>query len=437
MMIQYAVEMAEKAGMDDSIAKIVRRKEKQVKFHRSEISIVKEWESTTLEIFMAKGKKVLTLEIENPDRKKIRKAIKDGKGIVEILADKEHYYGIGENDGEYVDKKMYDERVDDEKKLLSLANRTIDDAIKQSEEVAGVIYAGKEEIELATSRGMNEGDRNSWLSLSVRAFSSEKASGHSVRCARTFPSLKKDAGNEAGKIAAMASSHPKKIERGKYDVIFSHLSFANLISYMADFASAFYVDSGMSFLSGKIGKEIGSEKLSVTDSGINPEGIASRKFDDEGIATGETPIIHKGKLESYLHNTSTAHKHGTRTTGNAGIISPSPWNEVVKPGDISLEEMIEGVKKGLYITNVWYTRFQNYMEGDFSTIARDGAFLIENGDISHPVEGIRVSDSMPRILKNVEMLSNDIRQIYWWEVEVPVFTPHALVKNVNITKSFL
>lgn len=209
-------------------------------------------------------------------------------------------------------------------------------------------------------------------------------------------------------------------------MIFSHLSFANLISYMAEFASAFYVDSGMSFLAGKIGDNVGSEKVNVMDSGIHADGIASRKFDDEGLATGETKIIENGKLKSYLHNTSTARKHGTKTTGNAGVVYPSPWNEVVEKGDFSINEMLEDVKKGIYITNVWYTRFQNYMTGDFSTIARDGAFLIEDGKISHPVEGIRISDSMLRILKNVDLLSNDLRQIYWWEVEVPVFTPRCL-----------
>ena len=435
-MIQYAVEMAEKAGMDDAIAKMVERKEKQVKFHRSEISVVKEWNSSTLELFMAKGKKILTLDIENPDREKIKRAIKRGEGIIKILADKEHYYGIGENEKDYIDKKVYDNGVDEEEKLISIANRTIDDALKYANEAAGIIYAGKEKIEICTSRGISEADKNSWITLSARAFSSDKASGHSVRCSRSMQTLEKDAGKEAGEVAE-AAMHPQKIERGKYDVIFSHLSFANLISYMAEFASAFYVDSGMSFLAGKIGNSVGSEKVNVTDSGIHADGIASRKFDDEGLATGETKIIENGNVKSYLHNTSTARKHGTKTTGNAGVVYPSPWNEVVEKGDFSIDEMLEDVKKGIYITNVWYTRFQNYMTGDFSTIARDGAFLIEDGKISHPVEGIRISDSMPRILKNVDLLSNDLRQIYWWEVEVPVFTPQVLVRDVNITKSFL
>ncbi len=435
-MIHYAVEMAKKAGMDDVIARLVEREEKQVKFHRSEISVIKEWNEVAMELFMAKDRKIITVNVENPDRKKIENAISDGKGAVKLMAPKEEYYGIGENDRKYVETKRYDEHVDDEGKVVALADRTIDDALSHAGEVAGIIYAGKEKVHLCTSRGIDEHDKNSWISLSVRAFASDNASGHAVRCSRSMSNLKKDAGTEAGKTAEMAL-HPKKIERGKYDAIFSHLTFANLISYMAEFSSAFYVDSGMSFLAGRLGDSIGSEKVTITDSGIHPDGIASRKFDDEGIATGETDILKEGRVKSYLHNTSTARKHETRTTGNAGVIYPEPWNEIVKAGDLSLEEMIESVKKGIYITNVWYTRFQNYMTGEFSTIARDGAFLIEDGEISYPVEGIRISDSMPRILKNVKSLTDNVRQIHWWEVEVPVFTPEVLVKDVNITKSFM
>jgi PmbA protein len=436
MMIHYAVETAEKAGMEDVVAKLTDSREKQIKFYRSEIGVIKEWDTTTLELFMTKGKKIVSMSVENPDREKIRKAIEKGEGIVRLMSPKEEYRGIGKNDRPYIENKKYDGHVDDDGGLVALANKTIDDTLSHVEEMAGIIYAGKEDVRLCSSRGIDEEDKNSWISLSVRAFASENASGHVARCSRSMDGLKKDAGSEAGKIAEM-SLNPRKIERGKYDAILSHLTFANLISYMAEFSSAFYVDSGMSFLADGMGKNIGSDKVTVTDSGIHPDGIASRKFDDEGIATGETDIIRDGKLKSYLHNTSTAAKHGTSTTGNAGIIYPIPWNEVVNAGDLPLEEMVKGIKRGIYVTNVWYTRFQNYMTGEFSTIARDGAFFIEEGEIKHAVEGIRISDSMPHILKNVESLSNDVHQIYWWEVEVPVFTPEVLVKDVNITKSFM
>ncbi|RLF79970.1 TldD/PmbA family protein, partial [Thermococci archaeon] len=79
--------------------------------------------------------------------------------------------------------------------------------------------------------------------------------------------------------------------------------------------------------------------------------------------------------------------------------------------------------------------FQNYVTGDFSTIPRDGAFLIENGEIVKPIRNIRVSDNFQHILENIATLGKDLYHVHWWEVTTPVFTPYVLVKNVEITKA--
>lgn len=101
---------------------------------------------------------------------------------------------------------------------------------------------------------------------------------------------------------------------------------------------------------------------------------------------------------------------------------PHAWNIVLEPGDYSKEELFSEVKKGIYITNVWYTRFQNYVAGDFSTIPRDGIFLVENGELK-PIRNIRVSDNLQRILESVIALGKELHHIHWWEVNTPVSTP--------------
>ena len=111
---------------------------------------------------------------------------------------------------------------------------------------------------------------------------------------------------------------------------------------------------------------------------------------------------------------------------------------VIGEGELPILEIIKNfpdVKKGIYITNTWYTRFSNYLAGDFSTIPRDGIFLIEKGEIKYPIRGIRVSDNMLNVLKNVKAVGNDPKQIlFWLEVTTPTIAPHVLVKDVNITK---
>ena len=133
-------------------------------------------------------------------------------------------------------------------------------------------------------------------------------------------------------------------------------------------------------------------------------------------------------------NTSTAKLFNAETTGNAGLVFPQPWNVELDPGDRTREELFSEMGEGLYLTNTWYTRFQNYAAGDFSTIPRDGAFLVEGGEITGSVKDIRISDNALRILENIKALSEHREHINWWESTVPTLSPYMLIEDVKITK---
>ena len=125
-------------------------------------------------------------------------------------------------------------------------------------------------------------------------------------------------------------------------------------------------------------------------------------------------------------------KH-TRGNGRDSARS-SPSNIVISGGNYTLEEIIAECKKPtIYLTSNWYTRFTNMMDGLFSTIPRDGMFLIENGEIKKPVRKLRLSDNLLRICSNISAIGKDVQQIYWWEVETPTFSPTIKVNNCTIT----
>jgi PmbA protein len=146
-------------------------------------------------------------------------------------------------------------------------------------------------------------------------------------------------------------------------------------------------------------------------------------------------LIEKGELKSYLHNTSTAHKFDTKTTANAGIDVPVPQNLLIGEGNSSVDELVGAIDNGILVTNTWYTRFQNFMTGDFSTIPRDAILRIEGGEITESIKDIRISDNMLSVLKNINMLGRGTEQIHWWECEYPVFSPHVLVRDVSVSTS--
>ena len=175
--------------------------------------------------------------------------------------------------------------------------------------------------------------------------------------------------------------------------------------------------------------------MTLADDGTVPNGFDSARFDEEGTPTRKNTIIEKGVLKTYLHNTSTAKRHKVKTTANAGLVTPLPFNLILQNGKFNKEEMIRQVKRGLIITNVWYTRFQNYETGDFSTIPRDGMFMVENGKVTGPVKELRINDNLIRILKSITAVGSEPEPVFGWEVEIPTITPAVLVRDVKMTKS--
>jgi len=86
------------------------------------------------------------------------------------------------------------------------------------------------------------------------------------------------------------------------------------------------------------------------------------------------------------------------------------------------------------VTNDWYLRYRDVRRGEFSTIPRDGLFLVRHGSIERALKGLRISDNMLRILSSIEDMSAERYPIVWWEVETPVMAPYLLVREVNFTR---
>ena len=434
---ELILKKAKELGFGDVVVLSHEESRRQVRFANNEITVAKNWHSRKVELFAEYEKRIGSTTLMTLDEGTIEKTLKALLANVKSLAPKEDYYGIAEGPFKYRDiPETFDRKIVELDEPNEYVESAINAALEEgAKRVAGVLYTDHNKLYLSTSNGVEASDEGTGIEISVRAFIGDEESGHGTSSSRVLSKFDpENAGRKAGEIAKLAVS-PIQGEAGTFDVIFDPLAFANLMSYMSFMASAFAVEAGFSFLVGKLGQRIAHEGVTIKDIGNMPNAYGTRKFDDEGVPTRETTIIENGELRTYLLNTSMAKKYKTETTANAGLIMPRAWNIYVEPGNHSKEELFSEVKHGVYITNVWYTRFQNYVKGDFSTIPRDGAFLIKNGEIERPIRNIRVSDNMQHILENIAALGKELYQIHWWEVDPPVFTPYVLVRDVGITKA--
>jgi predicted Zn-dependent protease len=59
---------------------------------------------------------------------------------------------------------------------------------------------------------------------------------------------------------------------------------------------------------------------------------------------------------------------------------------------------VSGVRRGLLITDFWYTRVLDPRPMVVTGLTRNGVWLIENGEISGPVRNLRFTQSYPEAL---------------------------------------
>ena len=423
---------------DDYSILAERSNTSQIRFADNQITVVKNWASLVLNIFGAKENKTVAVNLENISPEIIDSSLESLNILANSLPKNQNYFGISEGPFSYptIDNLFDSEFLDFHDKALDNVQAAINAAEAEgAKRSAGVLLWEASENLIISSKGAVGSENSTRFEFSIRSFVDAKSSGASVDVGRLSSKLNfEKAGIEAGRIAKMAIGGENG-KPGKYNVILSPKVAGDIVAATPGAANPFLVEIGLSWLKDKIGEQIAQDFVTVYDDALLPNGLGSRAFDEEGHPTGRNVLVENGILKGFIHNTSTAKKAGTTSTGNAGIVVPINTNIYFEPGEYSFEELLD-LSKGkptLYITNNWYTRFTSYPDGIFSTIPRDGMFLIENGEIKKPVRELRISDNMNTIFKNIKALGKDNTQIKSWEVDTPTFIPHVLLEDINIS----
>src|SRR5260370_2506624 len=91
---------------------------------------------------------------------------------------------------------------------------------------------------------------------------------------------------------------------------------------------------------------------------------------------------------------------------------PNPWgplplHTMMAAGDSSLEELIRGVDRGIYVTRFHYTNTVHPVKTLFTGMTRDGTFLIEHGELTSPVKNFRFTQSILDALRDVQAIGRE------------------------------
>ena len=421
-------------GADELIAKTTSGRYRQTRFSNNQIDISVAWNDYVTDLALSWKKRLVATQIH--DFRNVDESVKRLFKLAKVSKENPLFAGFAEGKFRY-QKSTADmalENLDNPAEYVSQALEAAKKEAGPNTKAGGILFTSLQDVYLVSSEGPMGQDRRSAIELSIRAFSQKEASGHSVECGSTLNGFEPSrAGRKAGEIARQAKN-PKAGVEGRYDIVFDPLFVGSLLGMWGSMTSAYSVMINQSIFVGKQGQKVASNMVTLRDVPASYS-VASRVFDDEGVPSRENVLVSEGVLKTFLHNTSTAKIFQTETTGNAGIVSPIPWNIEMDAGNLNRDEMFSDVKRGLYLTNTWYTRFQNYATGDFSTIPRDGIFLIQDGEIKQSWKNIRLSDNASKMLNNITGISKERQHVHWWgEADPPSLSPYILMKDVQITR---
>jgi len=186
------------------------------------------------------------------------------------------------------------------------------------------------------------------------------------------------------------------------------------LSVLAGALSGEAVLKGRSPLASLVGQQVGSPAVTLVDDGRRPDGTGSAPFDDEGVATGRTPLLNAGVLQGFLHNTYTGARSGGRSTGNAGrsdhrsVPGVSPSNLSFEPGSLSAEEIRREAGRAVYVQDVTGLHSgASSITGEFSVGAT--GLAIEGGEFGRPLREMTVASTLLEMLASVLEVGSDLR----------------------------
>ena len=195
----------------------------------------------------------------------------------------------------------------------------------------------------------------------------------------------------------------RKVETQKVPVVFEPPVTASLLlGLLAESVSGRAISQKQSFLVGKLGNKIASDRVTIVDDGLLVNGLGTAPFDSEGVPHRKVPVVEAGVLKGYLLDTYYGRKLGMPSTGNAG----GPTNLFWAAGESAPERIMASVEKGLLVTGT-IGFGTDPTTGDISI----GAFglWIEDGAVAFPVAEITISGNLADLLSSVEMVGNDLR----------------------------
>jgi predicted Zn-dependent protease len=219
---------------------------------------------------------------------------------------------------------------------------------------------------------------------------------------------------------AVKSQKPRAIEPGHYTTIIEPRPMARLLSTMmgafnAGGGGGGFGGGGGGFNFGGIGRPfVNADGTPKTGQKLFSDGF-TLKSDIGNSILRQTPIMNDGaaaKPVTWIEKGVLKNVYYDPQTARRQKVEPSPANPnmslVVEGTTMSIEDMVKTTKRGLLVSFFWYLRPVDTLTLLNTGMTRDGLFLIENGEITGPVQNFRWNMSPLKAFANISAVGKSV-----------------------------
>lgn len=200
-------------------------------------------------------------------------------------------------------------------------------------------------------------------------------------------------------------------DSGRFTVVLDPWVTAQLLSIIGHTLDGDAVFKGRSLFADRLGESVASPLLTLVDDPTDARAFTATDADGEGLAARRNVLLVDGVLQMFLHDSHSARRMGTTSTGNAvrgfrSTPSVGCLALALAPGTSDPVAIVAGIDDGVLVQDVAGLHSGvNPVSGDFSTGAE--GLRIRGGELAEPVREFTIASTLQRILRDVQAVGRD------------------------------
>jgi predicted Zn-dependent protease len=293
-----------------------------------------------------------------------------------------------------------------------LAKRAMAEAMEAGGEAAGMFGRAVTQLLVATTTGIRRATAATEASGSLTV-NIDDGTAHWIDLGRSADRLDVAGSVSRAVAGALAARGRTELPAGRYEAVLGAEAVGELLGFLPDVGFSGTLAAAGIGITARAGQPLASALVDVADDGGADVGLPIG-FDIEGVTKQRVGFFTEGRVGAAVTDLATAAALGRPSTGHAHIAreqvpEPTAANIVMAGGTQTEDELIAQVERGVYLQRFWYTRLVDRVAGTITGVTRDACFLIEDGRLTQPLDGMRFTESVLTVLAGVQAVGSQVK----------------------------